>query len=83
MLDSNQVMRNLKLQICVVDPGWVNTNMGGNDAPFSASSVIPGAVFAAHSDYSISGSVIVAQDYRGLSVDQAIKKGVVIGDLHD
>ena len=83
MLDSNQAMRDLKLQICVVDPGWVNTNMGGSDAPFSASSVIPGAVFATHSDYSISGSVIVAQDYRGLSVDQAIKKGVVIGDLHD
>ena len=32
-------------------------------------------------DHSVAGSTIAVQNYRGLTVEQAIKQGILLGDL--
>ena len=70
-----------ELELCSIDPGWLRTNMGGTNAPADVYSVLPGAVFAAHTNHSVAGSMITAQDYSGLTVEQAIRQAMRNGDL--
>ena len=70
-----------ELELCSIDPGWLRTNMGGTNAPADVYSVLPGAVFAAHTNHSVAGSTITAQDYSGLTVEQAIRQAMRNGDL--
>ena len=70
-----------ELELSSIDPGWLRTNMGGTNAPADVYSVLPGAVFAAHTYHSVAGSMITAQDYSGLTVEQAIRQAMRNGDL--
>ncbi|MGD2054699.1 MAG: SDR family oxidoreductase [Gammaproteobacteria bacterium] len=65
--DSGVVMNSL-------DPGWLRTDMGSQQAPNSVDSVIPGALVPALLPYSVSGKEFCAQDYAGMSIEQALEK---------
>jgi 3-oxoacyl-[acyl-carrier protein] reductase len=55
-----------------LDPGWLRTDMGGQQAPNSVDSVIPGALVPVLSSHRISGREYQAQDYAGMSIEQAL-----------
>ncbi len=55
------------VQINLLDPGWLRTDLGGPKAPNDPSSVLPGALVPALLDDGVSGRFFRAQDYAGLS----------------
>lgn len=56
-----------------LDPGWINTDMGGEQAPNTVDSVIPGALIPLLSSDSLCGREYRAQDYAGMSIAQALE----------
>lgn len=67
------------VMISLLDPGWLQTDMGGNDAPQTVDSVLPGALLGALIDGNVNGSWFSAQDYRALTLEEAIHKAFFIG----
>ena len=67
-LDGSDVCINL------ADPGWCRTDLGGPNAPNDPDSVIPGIVLGAFIDDKKSGRWLGAQDFAGLSLEEALKK---------
>ena len=55
-------------------PGWLRTDMGSDLADNSVESVIPGALVPALLSTFICGKEFLAQDYVGMSIEQAIQK---------
>jgi NAD(P)-dependent dehydrogenase (short-subunit alcohol dehydrogenase family) len=64
------------VQMNLLDPGWLRTDLGGPKAPNDPSSVIPGALVPALLDNGESGRFFQAQDYAGLTLTQALAKAV-------
>ncbi|NVN89007.1 MAG: SDR family oxidoreductase [Desulfuromonadales bacterium] len=62
------------VMMSLVCPGYVRTDMGGPNAPYSVESVIPGALLGAVLDGDINGRWFIAQDYAGLDLPTAMKK---------
>lgn len=60
--------------ISLADPGWCRTDLGGPKAPNDPDSVIPGIVVGAFVDDKKSGRWFSAQDFCGLSLEDAVKK---------
>ena len=60
--------------ISLADPGWCRTDLGGPKAPNSPESTIPGIVVGAFINDKKSGRLFSAQDYVGLSLDEAVAK---------
>jgi len=60
--------------ISLTDPGWCRTDMGGPNAPNAPESVIPGIVVGAFMDDKQSGRLFCAQDYAGMSLEEAVAK---------
>lgn len=67
-LDGTGVMLNL------TDPGWCRTELGGPKAPNSPESAVPGVVLGAFLDDGISGRLFCAQDYKGMTLEEALEK---------
>jgi NAD(P)-dependent dehydrogenase (short-subunit alcohol dehydrogenase family) len=65
------------VQMNLLDPGWLRTDLGGPRAPNDPSSVIPGALVPALLDNGVSGRFFRAQDYSGLSLQQALEKALL------
>ena len=68
ILNDSEVAMNL------LDPGWLKTDMGGQEAPNNVDSVIPGALVPALMSDCVSGKEFKAQDYAGMSIEQALAK---------
>lgn len=62
------------VMMSLMDPGWVKTDAGGPEALHDLESVIPGAILGALLDADVNGKQFSAQDYAGLSLEDAIKK---------
>lgn len=58
----------------LLDPGWLRTDLGGPNAPNAVESVIPGAVAAAFAGSNVNGKWISAQEFAGLSLEEAVAK---------
>ncbi|MBH1939335.1 SDR family oxidoreductase [Mobilitalea sibirica] len=67
-LEGSNVMINL------ADPGWCRTDLGGPHAPNSVESSIPGMCVGAFLDDKKSGRWISAQDFTGMTLEEAVKK---------
>ncbi|MBZ0105892.1 MAG: SDR family oxidoreductase [Sulfuricella denitrificans] len=67
------------VQMSLLDPGWLRTDMGGAVAPNGVESVLPGALLGAVIDGNVSGGWFAAQDYTGMSIEDAIRKAIFIG----
>ena len=64
------------VQMNLLDPGWLRTDLGGPRAPNDPSTVIPGALVPAVLDNGESGRFFRAQDYAGLTLKQAVEKAL-------
>lgn len=69
------------VMISQLDPGWLQTDMGGDAALRPVESVVPGALLGALLKENINGFWFSAQDYAGLSIQEAIKKAKFIYGL--
>jgi NAD(P)-dependent dehydrogenase (short-subunit alcohol dehydrogenase family) len=61
------------VQMNLLDPGWLRTDLGGPNAPNAPSSVIPGALVPALLGDGVSGRFFRAQDFAGLTLEEALK----------
>ena len=68
------VLEGSGVAINALDPGWLKTDMGSQQAPNSVASVIPGALVPALLSHSVSGREFQAQEYAGMSIEQALQK---------
>lgn len=64
------------VQMNLLDPGWLRTDLGGPNAPGHPASVLPGALIPALLDNGESGRFFRAQDYAGLSLAAALQKAL-------
>ena len=60
--------------ISLTDPGWCRTDLGGPNAPNSPESALPGLVVGAFVDDGKSGRLFRAQDYAGMTIEEAVLK---------
>ena len=60
--------------ISLADPGWCRTDLGGPKAPNAPESTIPGIVVGAFVNDGKSGRLFGAQDFKGMSLEDAVKK---------
>jgi len=58
----------------VLDPGWLRTDLGGQWAPNSVDTVIPGAAIGAFTNDDMNGKWISAQDFTGMELAEAVGK---------
>lgn len=72
--DLGTTVEGTDVMISLVDPGWCRTDLGGPKAPNDPDSVIPGMVLGAFADDKKSGRWISAQDYAGMSLEDALNK---------
>jgi 3-oxoacyl-[acyl-carrier protein] reductase len=72
--DLASILENSGVAMNSLDPGWLKTDMGSKEAPNSVASVIPGALVPALLSDSVSGREFQAQDYAGMSIEQALQK---------
>lgn len=63
------------VMLSLVNPGWVRTDMSV-DAPHAVESVIPGALLGALLDCDVNGRWFGAQDYAGLSLEDAVQRAM-------
>lgn len=56
----------------LTDPGWCRTDLGGPNAPNAPESAIPGVIIGAFVDDSINGRIFHAQDYAGMTLEDAV-----------
>lgn len=60
--------------ISLADPGWCQTDLGGPNAPNKPESTIPGIVVGAFISDKKSGRLFGAQEFTGMSLEDAVKK---------
>lgn len=65
------------------DPGWCRTDLGGPHAPNSPESSIPGMIVGAFVDDKRSGRLFGAQNFTGLSLEQAVEKATTMQPLFE
>lgn len=58
----------------LADPGWCRTDLGGPHAPNAPESAIPGIVVGAFINDGKSGRIFGAQDFKGMTLEDAVKK---------
>jgi hypothetical protein len=63
------------VSICLVDPGWCRTDLGGPNAFHAPEDALPGMVVGAFTDAGKSnGRLFSAQEYSGLTLEEAVGK---------
>ncbi len=58
----------------LADPGWCRTDLGGPNAPNAPESAIPGIVVGAFINDKKSGRIFGAQDFKGMTLEEAVAK---------
>ncbi len=62
------------VEMNLLDPGWLRTDLGGPRAPNDPSTVLPGALVPVLLSDGVSGRFFRAQDYAGMSLEDAVAK---------
>jgi len=66
------------VMINITDPNWCRTDLGGQQAPNSVESVIPGVAVGAFIDDKKSGRFFHASRFYGLTLEEAVEKAETI-----
>lgn len=72
--DISPTLEGTGVLISLLDPGWLKTDMGGQLAPHSVESVVPGILLGALLDEYNNGQWFSAQDYTNYSIASALRK---------
>lgn len=67
--------------ISLTDPGWCRTDLGGPNAPNDPDSVIPGVVTGVFVNDRKSGRIFRAQEFSGMTIEQAVEKASYLEQL--
>jgi NAD(P)-dependent dehydrogenase (short-subunit alcohol dehydrogenase family) len=62
------------VKMSLLDPGWLKTDMGGENATHDVESVLPGALLGVVMDDFENGRWFSAQDFAGQDLESAIAK---------
>lgn len=73
-IDLGSKVEGTDVMINLTDPGWCRTDLGGPNAPNAPESTIPGIVIGAFVDDKKSGRLFGAQEFVGMSLEEAVKK---------
>ena len=73
-IDLGSKLQGTDVMINLADPGWCRTDLGGPNAPNAPESTIPGIVVGAFADDKKSGRIFGAQDFVGMTLEEAVKK---------
>jgi hypothetical protein len=69
------------VEISLVDPGWLSTDMGGSMAPNPPESALPGTLLGALLEGRVNGHWFSAQDYSGMTLQEAATKALILYGL--
>lgn len=73
-IDLGSKVEGTDVMINLVDPGWCRTDLGGPNAPNSPESALPGVIIGAFMDDRKSGRIFRAQEYAGMTIEEAVAK---------
>lgn len=73
-IDLGYKLKGTDVTISLADPGWCQTDLGGPNAPNKPESAIPGIVVGAFISDKKSGRLFGAQDFTGMSLEEAVSK---------
>lgn len=73
-VDLGHTVNGTDVCINLVDPGWCRTDLGGPNAPNSPESAIPGVTVGAFVDDRRSGRLFRAQEFAGMTLEQAVEQ---------
>lgn len=73
-IDLGSTVNGTDVLINLTDPGWCKTDLGGQAAPNEPESAIPGVVIGAFVDDKKSGRSFGAQNFAGMSLEEAVAK---------
>lgn len=73
-IDLGSKVEGTNVMINLADPGWCRTDLGGPYAPNAPESTIPGIVVGAFADDGKSGRCFCAQDFAGMTLEEAVAK---------
>ena len=76
--DLGTTVEGTDVMINLTDPGWCRTDLGGPNAPNSVESAMPGIIVGVFADDKKSGRIFHAQDFTGLTLEDAVKKAHTI-----
>jgi short-subunit dehydrogenase len=66
------VLEGSGVAVNLLDPDWLRTDLGGQNAPNAVDSVIPGALVPVLVSQCVSGFEFKAQDYAGMNLEGAV-----------
>lgn len=73
-IDLGSTVEGTDVCINLTDPGWCRTDLGGPHAPNAPESAIPGIVVGAFINDKKSGRYLGAQNFTGLTIEEAVAK---------
>ena len=73
-IDLGSKLQGTNVTINLTDPGWCRTDLGGQHAPNDPKSAIPGITVGLFIDDQKSGRFLGAQNFTGMTLEDAVKK---------
>ena len=73
-IDLGSTVQGTDVLINLTDPGWCRTDLGGQHAPNAPESAIPGIAVGAFVNDGKSGRYLGAQNFAGMTLEDAVKK---------
>ncbi len=73
-IDLGSRVQGTDVMINLTDPGWCRTDLGGRQAPNAPESAIPGIVVGVFADDKRSGRFLGAQNFAGMTLEDAVRK---------
>ncbi|MBR4725900.1 MAG: SDR family NAD(P)-dependent oxidoreductase, partial [Lachnospiraceae bacterium] len=73
-IDLGKTVQGTDVMINLTDPGWCRTDLGGPGAPNAPESAIPGIVVGVFVNDRKSGRFLGAQNFAGMSLEEAVEK---------
>lgn len=73
-IDLGSTVNGTDVLINLTDPGWCRTDLGGPHAPNAPESAIPGIVVGVFADDKKSGRYLGAQNFAGMTLEEAVTK---------